>query len=109
MFASLLLYTSYVTTRVLIGQSVEFWRAFFMAYAWDRSGGRSAGRTLSRRAGHVSLTALIDGVPPDVYFTSPGPGHDSTGDVIRHDTGREVCMCTRRGDRERTTSGMHLM
>ena len=45
--------------------------------------GRPAGRTLSLRAGRISLT---NGTPPDVYFTSPG--RDSTGDAIRHDTGR---------------------
>ena len=38
---------------------------------------RRGGRTLSQRAGQIWL---IDGVPPDVYFTSPR--RDSTGDAI---------------------------
>ena len=45
-------------------------------------GARGGGRTLFRRVGWISL---IDGVPPGVYFMSPG--RDSTGDAIRHDTG----------------------
>ena len=53
---------------------LDLWRLFH----WGVCGG---GRTLSQRAGR---TSLIDGVPPDVYFTSPGC--DSTGDAIWHDT-----------------------
>ena len=54
---------------------LSIWRLFH----W---GARGGGRTLFRRVGRISL---IDGVPPDVYFTSPG--RDSKGDAIRHDTG----------------------
>ena len=42
-----------------------------------------------RSGGRAGLISLIDGVPPDVYFTYPG--HDYTGDVMRHDTGASTC------------------
>ena len=54
---------------------LSIWRLFH----WGTRGG---GRTLFHHVGRISL---IDGVPPDVYFMSPG--RDSTGDAIRHDTG----------------------
>ena len=69
-FASLLLYSFYATTRVLIGQSVDFLALVEQLtyvptivcanlYRLFLGGARGGGRTLSRRAGR---TSLIDGV-----------------------------------------------
>ena len=41
---------------------------------------------LAAACGRVGRISLIDGVPPDVYFTSPG--RDSMGDAKRHDSHR---------------------